>query len=129
MSVVLPQVYPKEDVVYVVSVLQSAALSCGSGSQCLDTFLSQNQKVIDIATSEPEQEKTPNKNRTTPMATNAGGMGAKQYLPYWKNEEEWRGHFGDKWDRFKELKNKFDPLHILTPGQRIFKRQPILVES
>lgn len=63
--------------------------------------------------------------KTGDLSEGGGGMGAKQYLPYWKNKMKWRAHFGDKWKQFKDLKDTFDPLHILTPGQRIFKREPI----
>ncbi|XP_042509626.1 cytokinin dehydrogenase 6-like [Macadamia integrifolia] len=44
----------------------------------------------------------------------------KQYLPNYRSRAEWMNHFGPKWEVFKERKNKFDPLAILSPGQRIF---------
>lgn len=145
MSAMLPHVNLEDDFVYLVSILRSAPPSCQHGSQCLDTLLSQNKKIIDIATSESSMQKTRRNNAVTQveaasnfagktknvrrgrfievkMVEDEGGMGAKQYLPYWKDEEEWKNHFGDMWDRFKELKNRFDPLNVLTPGQRIFQR-------
>ncbi|HET9954567.1 MAG TPA: FAD-binding protein [Polyangiaceae bacterium] len=33
---------------------------------------------------------------------------------------DWRAHFGADWPRFERLKRKYDPQHILTPGQRVF---------
>ncbi|WOK97009.1 cytokinin dehydrogenase 6-like [Canna indica] len=44
----------------------------------------------------------------------------KQYLPYYRSQEEWKRHFGRKWERFAELKSKYDPKALLSPGQRIF---------
>ncbi|XP_073318095.1 cytokinin dehydrogenase 2-like [Primulina huaijiensis] len=44
----------------------------------------------------------------------------KQYLPYYKSKEDWIKHYGSKWDNFQEMKAKFDPRLILSPGQRIF---------
>ncbi|XP_073157569.1 cytokinin dehydrogenase 3-like [Henckelia pumila] len=48
------------------------------------------------------------------------GMKIKQYLPHYKSKEDWVKHFGSKWDTFREMKTKFDPRMILSPGQRIF---------
>ncbi|XP_072960074.1 cytokinin dehydrogenase 6-like [Typha angustifolia] len=45
---------------------------------------------------------------------------AKQYLPHYKKIEDWMKHFGSKWDRFVEMKKKYDPKAILAPGQCIF---------
>ncbi|KAL6507198.1 Cytokinin dehydrogenase [Orobanche hederae] len=44
----------------------------------------------------------------------------KQYLPSYDSHEDWKKHFGSKWDTFQERKAKFDPRMILSPGQRIF---------
>ncbi|KAL7095966.1 hypothetical protein ACP275_10G055900 [Erythranthe tilingii] len=44
----------------------------------------------------------------------------KQYLPHYKSKEDWMKHFGRKWNTFQEMKTKFDPRLILSPGQRIF---------
>ncbi|KZV46318.1 cytokinin dehydrogenase 3 [Dorcoceras hygrometricum] len=49
------------------------------------------------------------------------GMKIKQYLPHYKSKEDWVNHFGPKWDSFQEMKTKYDPRMILSPGQRIFK--------
>ncbi|XP_073034890.1 cytokinin dehydrogenase 3-like [Primulina eburnea] len=48
------------------------------------------------------------------------GRKIKQYLPHYKSKEDWVKHFGSKWDSFREMKTKFDPRMILSPGQRIF---------
>ncbi|GJM90628.1 hypothetical protein PR202_ga06928 [Eleusine coracana subsp. coracana] len=47
-------------------------------------------------------------------------IGCKQYLPHFTSQDGWRGHFGAKWERLVELKAKYDPHAILSPGQRIF---------
>ncbi|XP_029117551.1 cytokinin dehydrogenase 3-like [Elaeis guineensis] len=133
MSAVLPQA--KENIFYVASVLRSAPPSCTPGSPCLESFLNQNQKIIEVATAKPTTNKTmamvdaTSRKTKTPMshprAEDEGGMGAKQYLPYYKDQNGWKLHFGEKWGRFEELKSRFDPLNILAPGQRIFQRKPL----
>lgn len=122
MSAVLPQIDTEEDILYVVSVLQSAPPNCTRGTPCLDAMLLQNQKIIDIATSE---HKVPHHILPAHSVGNENrkGMGAKQYIPFLQNEEQWKAHFGWKWESFQDLKRRFDPLHILTPGQRIFQRK------
>ncbi|XP_040996781.1 cytokinin dehydrogenase 7 [Juglans microcarpa x Juglans regia] len=50
------------------------------------------------------------------------GFDFKLYLPHYKSQEEWKGHFGNQWTRFVERKAIFDPLAILAPGQKIFSR-------
>ncbi|KAL3622570.1 Cytokinin dehydrogenase 6 [Castilleja foliolosa] len=52
----------------------------------------------------------------------AAQMGVKQYLPYYTTQEEWRAHFGPKWETFAQRKSVYDPLAILAPGQRIFQK-------
>lgn len=46
----------------------------------------------------------------------------KQYLPYYTKEEDWRTHFGSRWKVFAQRKLDYDPLAILAPGQRIFRK-------
>uniref|UniRef100_A0A0E0JXE2 cytokinin dehydrogenase n=1 Tax=Oryza punctata TaxID=4537 RepID=A0A0E0JXE2_ORYPU len=48
------------------------------------------------------------------------GIGCKQYLPHYASQDGWQSHFGVKWSRVAELKAKYDPHGILSPGQRIF---------
>nr|XP_018682012.1 PREDICTED: cytokinin dehydrogenase 3-like [Musa acuminata subsp. malaccensis] len=115
-SIVVPQDEAGEDVFYVVSVLRAAPPICTVGSSCLDGLMQQNEQMIRMATARGSSH-------------GGGGMGAKQYMPYLRCEEEWREHFGQKWKRFEELKSKFDPLNVLAPGQRIFKRRKPLKAS
>lgn len=48
------------------------------------------------------------------------GIEIKQYLPHFRNEQDWIKHFGSKWNAFRERKVRYDPKMILSPGQRIF---------
>ncbi|CAL5023109.1 unnamed protein product [Urochloa decumbens] len=48
------------------------------------------------------------------------GIKCKQYLPHHTSQEGWQRHFGDKWGKIAELKAKYDPQAILSPGQKIF---------
>ncbi|GMQ02407.1 hypothetical protein CsSME_00048648 [Camellia sinensis var. sinensis] len=48
----------------------------------------------------------------------------KLYLPHYNSELEWKRHFGNQWERFVERKACFDPMAILSPGQKIFSRNP-----
>jgi cytokinin dehydrogenase len=34
--------------------------------------------------------------------------------------EDWRAHYGDRWPHLDELKRRYDPAGILTPGQQVF---------
>lgn len=36
------------------------------------------------------------------------------------SQADWQQHFGPVWDEFRKAKRKYDPDHILTPGQGIF---------
>ena len=121
MSAVIPQANSVKNIFYAASLLRSAPASCTPGSPCLDAFLNQNQKIIQVATVEPTTNKA--KAMADARGTGVTGMGAKQYLPYYKDQTGWRLHFGEKWGRFEQLKSRFDPLNILAPGQRIFQRK------
>ncbi|KAG6489292.1 hypothetical protein ZIOFF_050561 [Zingiber officinale] len=48
------------------------------------------------------------------------GIELKQYLPHYTEQSDWARHFGHKWDKFVELKKRYDPKAILSPGQQIF---------
>ncbi|TVU21444.1 hypothetical protein EJB05_31077, partial [Eragrostis curvula] len=48
------------------------------------------------------------------------GIGYKEYLSHYTTRGEWIRHFGNKWSRFVEMKNKYDPKKLLSPGQNIF---------
>ncbi|XP_038985194.1 cytokinin dehydrogenase 6-like [Phoenix dactylifera] len=48
------------------------------------------------------------------------GIKYKQYLPHYLSQEDWMKHFGPRWDKFVEMKRKYDPKALLSPGQKIF---------
>ncbi|KAF3784234.1 Cytokinin dehydrogenase 3 [Nymphaea thermarum] len=102
MSVVVPETDRSDNLVYIVGVLRSVAADCVTGTPCLGGIVQQNQRVVEAATAE---------------------LSAKQYLPSFSSERQWRNHFGEgRWQRFAAMKARFDPLHMLAPGQRIFDR-------
>jgi cytokinin dehydrogenase len=43
------------------------------------------------------------------------GIGMKQYLAPYTTQQQWKAHFGARWETY-------DPLAILAPGQRIFPK-------
>ncbi|XP_028776358.1 cytokinin dehydrogenase 6-like [Neltuma alba] len=94
-------VIPEEDIFYLVAFLTSAVPS-SSGTDGLEHVLNQNKRILEYC------EKTL--------------TGVKQYLPHYTTQEEWRDHFGPKWELFLKRKSVFDPLAILAPGQRIFQK-------
>ncbi len=52
-------------------------------------------------------------------------LGAKRYLygaVPGMGAEDWQRHYGSRWPAVVALKSRFDPDHVLTPGQRIFGR-------
>jgi cytokinin dehydrogenase len=53
----------------------------------------------------------------------AVSVGAKRYL-YGAipdmGPDDWKLHYAERWPMVTELKSRFDPDHVLTPGQRIF---------
>ncbi|KAG9442337.1 hypothetical protein H6P81_018191 [Aristolochia fimbriata] len=92
----------EEEVVYIVGMLRSANPSVCS-RECLEAMLEQNRYISEAA--------------------GRSVIGAKQYLPHYAQEQQWRRHFGGKWGRFLARKQEFDPLGILAPGQGIFQRK------
>jgi cytokinin dehydrogenase len=36
--------------------------------------------------------------------------------------EDWRAHYGERWPHLAELKRRYDPAGILTPGHQVFTR-------
>ncbi|KAG8372019.1 hypothetical protein BUALT_Bualt12G0023200 [Buddleja alternifolia] len=94
-------VTPDEDVFYLVAFLTSAIPS-STGKDGLKHILTQNEKILSFC-------ERPH-------------LGIKQYLPHYSNQEEWKAHFGNNWNIFARRKSTYDPLAILAPGQRIFKR-------
>jgi cytokinin dehydrogenase len=88
-----------DGVMYVFSVLRSTdPARCGRA--CVEGILEQHRRVADEA---------------------CRRLGAKQYLARQPSRAHWRDHFGAAaWDRFVARKARFDPMHVLGPGQGIF---------
>lgn len=99
-------VTPDEDVFYLVAFLSSAVPS-STGTDGLDQILTQNSRILEYC--------------------DRAQLGIKQYLPYYRTQQEWKAHFGPQWQAFIQRKSSYDPLAILAPGQRIFQKAiPIL---
>ncbi|KAK4404821.1 Cytokinin dehydrogenase 1 [Sesamum angolense] len=96
---------PQEDIFYLVAFLSSAVPS-STGKDGLEHILTQNKKILHFC-GRPH-------------------LGIKQYLPHYSTPEEWKAHFGTQWEVFYRRKLAYDPLAILTPGQRIFRREKSL---
>ncbi|XP_076891416.1 cytokinin dehydrogenase 6-like [Bidens hawaiensis] len=94
-------VTPNENVFYLVAFL-SSAMPSSTGKDGLENILSQNKKILDVC--------------------ETANLETKQYLPHYNTHEEWRKHFGSQWEVFARRKFMYDPLAILTPGQRIFQK-------
>nr|GEW07256.1 cytokinin dehydrogenase 6-like [Tanacetum cinerariifolium] len=94
-------VLPDEDIFYLVAFL-SQANPKSTGKDGLEHLLNQNKRVLDFC--EEAQ------------------LGIKQYLPHYATQDEWRAHFGQRWEAFRRRKLAYDPLAILAPGQRIFQK-------
>uniref|UniRef100_A0A0E0JF21 cytokinin dehydrogenase n=1 Tax=Oryza punctata TaxID=4537 RepID=A0A0E0JF21_ORYPU len=92
MSAVTPE--GEEEVFYVVSLLFSAVAN-------------------DVAALEAQ-------NRRILRFCDLAGIGYKAYLAHYASRGDWVRHFGAKWDRFVERKDKYDPKKLLSPGQDIF---------
>uniref|UniRef100_J3LAY3 Cytokinin dehydrogenase 1 FAD/cytokinin binding domain-containing protein n=1 Tax=Oryza brachyantha TaxID=4533 RepID=J3LAY3_ORYBR len=58
---------------------------------------------------------------------NNEGFGCKQYLPHYTSQDGWQRHFGAKWNKVVELKAKYDPHGILSPGQKIFSPMKTII--
>nr|XP_043610946.1 cytokinin dehydrogenase 6-like [Erigeron canadensis] len=98
-------VTPNEDVFYLVAFL-SSAMPSSRGTDGLDYILSQNKRILEVC--------------------ETANLETKQYLPHYTTQEEWKKHFGSKWEDFVRRKLTYDPLAILTPGQRIFQKSTSL---
>nr|GMC89139.1 cytokinin dehydrogenase 6-like [Ipomoea batatas] len=92
---------PEEDIFYLVAFL-SQANPTSTGTDGLAHILTQNQRVLDFCED--------------------AHLGVKQYLPHYKTQEQWRAHFGPRWEVFVQRKSTYDPLAILAPGQGIFRK-------
>ncbi|KAF8702748.1 hypothetical protein HU200_032578 [Digitaria exilis] len=89
-----------DGVMYIFSVLRSTdPARCGGA--CVEGILEEHRRVADEA---------------------CRRLGAKQYLARQPSRAHWQDHFGPSWDRFVARKARFDPMHVLGPGQGIFTR-------
>ncbi|XP_020570598.1 cytokinin dehydrogenase 4-like [Phalaenopsis equestris] len=93
-------VFPNEEVFYLVAFLSSSPRS--SGQDSLAKALKQQERILEFC--------------------KKANIQMKQYLPYYTTQEEWKIHFGPRWEEFKQKKQAFDPLAILAPGHRIFQK-------
>lgn len=94
-------VTPEEDVFYLVAFLFSAMPSSTEPGG-LEYILTQNKRILNFC--------------------QTAHIGMKQYLPHYNSQEEWEAHFGTQWEAFVRKKSTYDPLEILAPGQRIFRK-------
>ncbi|CAI9099787.1 OLC1v1036661C1 [Oldenlandia corymbosa var. corymbosa] len=94
-------VTPDEDIFYLVGLLSSAKPH-STGKDGLEHIIKQNDRILRLC--ERKQ------------------LGVKQYLPQYKTQNEWKVHFGKQWGVYSRRKSTYDPLAILAPGQRIFKK-------
>lgn len=94
-------VTPQEDLFYLVAFL-SSAMPSSTGTDGLEHVLTQNKRILDFCDSDH--------------------LGVKQYLPHYNTREEWKAHFGTQWEVFCRRKSTYDPLAILAPGQKIFRK-------
>ncbi|XP_027174145.1 cytokinin dehydrogenase 1-like [Coffea eugenioides] len=94
-------VTPEEDIFYLVAFL-SSAIPYSTGKDGLEHILSENKRILNFCASTQ--------------------LGVKQYLPQYSTQDEWKAHFGKQWEVFSRRKSTYDPLAILAPGQRIFKK-------
>ncbi|KAF3326887.1 cytokinin dehydrogenase 6-like protein [Carex littledalei] len=85
---------PDEEIFYAFGLLSSA--STGDNLKFLEE---QNNKILQFCKS--------------------AGIKYKQYLPHYTTTKGWMEHFGAKWDNFLEMKLKYDPKLILSPGSTI----------
>ncbi|CAI9095929.1 OLC1v1031967C1 [Oldenlandia corymbosa var. corymbosa] len=98
-SVVLPD--GGDDVFYLVALLRCTSPFPNSGLS-VEEMIAQNREIL--------------------QCCRRNGINYKLYLPSYNSRQEWEQHFGNQWSRFKERKASFDPMAILSPGQKIFTR-------
>ncbi|CAI9765650.1 unnamed protein product [Fraxinus pennsylvanica] len=94
-------VTPDEDIFYLVAFL-SSAISSSTGKDGLEHILTRNKRILRFC--------------------ERSVLGVKQYLANYGTQEEWKAHFGTRWEVFSSRKSMYDPLSILAPGQRIFRK-------
>ncbi|ONK80994.1 uncharacterized protein A4U43_C01F24070 [Asparagus officinalis] len=87
-------VIPDEEIFYSIGLLRSATIDNWKSLE------NQNEEILRFC----EQ----------------GGINFKQYLPHYGHVDDWKKHFGSKWDMFVSMKRKYDPKALLSRGQLIF---------
>lgn len=95
-------VIPEGEIFYIVALLRFVP-PCAKRSS-VEKMVAQNQEIVHWCVK--------------------NGIDFKLYLPHYKSREEWIRHFGNRWSRFVDRKAMFDPMAILSPGQKIFNRSP-----
>ncbi|XP_066307932.1 cytokinin dehydrogenase 4-like [Miscanthus floridulus] len=93
-------VIPDEEIFYLVGLLSSAPSLSGHGS--IAHAMNLNNQIVEFC----EEADT----------------GMKQYLAPYTTQQQWKAHFGARWETFERRKHRYDPLAILAPGQRIFPK-------
>ncbi|KAK8520349.1 hypothetical protein V6N13_031195 [Hibiscus sabdariffa] len=93
-------VLPEGEIFYIVALLR-----CVPKGPSVEKLVAQNHEIVQWCNKE--------------------GLDFKLYLPHYQSKEDWKRHFGNQWSRFVERKFSFDPMAILAPGQKIFKRSNI----
>ncbi|XP_060183942.1 cytokinin dehydrogenase 1 isoform X1 [Lycium barbarum] len=101
-------VTPEEDIMYLIAFL-SSAMPSSTGKDGLEHILDKNKKILNFC--------------------QKAHIGMKRYLPHYTTQEDWKVHFGPRWETFARRKSTYDPLAILAPGQRIFKRASLLQQQ
>ncbi|KAF5203862.1 Cytokinin dehydrogenase [Thalictrum thalictroides] len=94
-------VIPDEEIFYIVAFL-SSALPSGKGIRSLEHMVNQNRRILEFC--------------------QRRHIGMKQYLAHYTSQRGWQSHFGAQWKTFIKRKSCYDPLAILAPGQKIFKK-------
>lgn len=93
-------VLPEGEIFYIVALLRF--VPPGAKASSVDKLVAQNQEIVQWCVK--------------------NGIDFKLYLPHYKSREEWIRHFGNRWSRFVDRKAMFDPMAILSPGQKVFNR-------
>lgn len=92
---------PEDDIFYLVSLLRSN-FPPPKGPKA-ETLVQENEEILGLLAS--------------------ANIPFKVYMPHFKSPQDCQFHFGSHWQHFVSLKQEFDPLAILAPGQCIFSRQ------
>eukprot|EP00250_Pteridium_aquilinum_P004125 c14357_g1_i1 orf=159-1763(+) len=94
-------VTPEDEIFYLVSLLRSN-FPPPKGPKA-ETLVQENEEILGLLES--------------------ANIPFKVYMPHFKSPQDCLFHFGSHWQHFVSLKQAFDPLAILAPGQSIFPRQ------